>query len=56
MRTAEYTNYRIALHNLFSAQIRNRIYIPGREGYDEIKEKERERAEYEVIDDYVEQA
>ena len=42
--------------HLFCAQIRNRKFVPGRENFDEVQEKERERAEFESIDDYVEQA
>lgn len=42
--------------NLFCAQIRNRKFVPGRENFNEAQEKERERAEFESIDDYVEQA
>ena len=51
-----YESQREMFRHLFCAQIRNRIYVPGREVVNEAAEKEREHAEFESIDDYVEQA
>lgn len=51
-----YEAQREMFSHLFSAQIQNRKYVPRHENYDETKKKERERAEFESIDDYVEQA
>ena len=42
--------------HLFCTQIRSRKFVPGRENFDEAQEKERERVEFESVDDYVEQA
>jgi hypothetical protein len=42
--------------NIFGRSVTQRQYVPGREVYDEGLEKKRERAEFQVIDDYIEQA
>lgn len=42
--------------NIFGRSVTQRQYVPGREVYDEGLEKKRERAEFRVIDDYIEQA
>ena len=44
------------LYNIFGKSITRRQYVPGREVFDEAQEKRRERAEFEVISDYIEQA
>lgn len=44
------------LYRIFSSSITRRQYVPGREVADEAQEKRRERADFEVIDDYIEQA
>lgn len=50
-------NYRAEnLYNIFGRSITRRQYVPGRENFDETTEKRRERAEFEVIADYIEQA
>ena len=42
--------------NIFGASVTQRQYVPGRETYDRSLEKRRERADFRVIDDYIEQA
>ncbi|MBQ3972563.1 MAG: hypothetical protein IIU47_09395 [Lachnospiraceae bacterium] len=42
--------------NIFGRSVTQRQYVPGREVYDEGLEKKRERADFQVIDDYIEQA
>ena len=44
------------VHGLFGKCITDRHYIPGRENYDKVQEKRRERTEFMVINDYIEQA
>ena len=44
------------LYNIFGSSITRRQFVPGREGFDEAQEKRRERADSEVIADYIEQA
>lgn len=44
------------LYNIFGRCITGRQYVPGREIIDEAQEKRRERAEFEIIADYIEQA
>ena len=45
-----------SLYNIIGKSITRRQYVPGREVFDEAQEKRRERAEFEVISDYIEQA
>ena len=47
---------RKTVNHIFSSLITSRRFIPGRDGYDEDAEHERERREFEAIDDYIEQA
>lgn len=42
--------------NIFGTSVTRRQYVPGRETYDRELEKRRERADFRVIDDYIEQA
>ncbi len=42
--------------NIFGRSVTQRQYVPGREAYDRSLEKKRERADFQVIDDYIEQA
>lgn len=44
------------LYRIFSSNITGRRYVPGREVADEEQEKRREYADFEVIDDYIEEA
>lgn len=44
------------IHHLFNARVQNRRFLPGRENINEVLEKVRESAEFESIDDYIEQA
>lgn len=49
--------YRMEMvHNLFNARIQNRRFLPGREQMNDADEKIREKAEFESIEDYIEQA
>lgn len=49
--------YRMEMvHSLFNARIQNRRFLPGREQMNEADEKIREKAEFESIEDYIEQA
>ncbi len=49
--------YRMEMvHSLFNARIQNRRFLPGKEKMNESDEKIREKAEFESIEDYIEQA
>lgn len=49
--------YRMEMvHSLFNTRIQNRRFLPGREQMNEADEKIREKAEFESIEDYIEQA
>lgn len=43
-------------NGIFGSVITRRQYVPGRENFDEAQEKRREKADFEVIADYIEQA